>query len=307
MLSSTVSRTTATGSDSTPTYNYNFRIFLAADLLVTVRNTTTNAESKLTLTTDYTVNDIGQASGTISLVSAGQAWIDTSSGDLLSNYIIVIRRVRPLTQNVYIRNQGTYYASVHEDEFDNLIMIDQQHWDQISRSMRLPETVTPDVFNPYLPVGIDQAPAGASLVVNQAGNGWALGAPVAGWSSVTLSYAQLAAAALTNQITAFSLPAGCILMGLALKHSVVFAGTSITDVYLDVGTSGTPDLFLTDFDVYQSVSDTAFTNAIVQSIQSFVNATNIMIRATSVGANLSALSQGTVTLYYWYMNLNQGA
>lgn len=305
-LSSTACRTKATGSDSTATYNYNFRIFSASDLLVTVRNTTTNVESVLVLTTDYTVSGVGLQSGTVALVNAGQAWMDTS-GFLAANYIIIVRRVRPLTQLTSIRNQSAYYASVHEDEFDTLVMVDQQQDDQLQRAVLMPESVTSDIFNPMLPTSLVAPPPGAALIINPAGNGWALGSPVVGWKSVTLTYAQLQAAANTKQVTAFSLPAGFILMGAAIKHSIAFAGGAISAVTLDLGTVGTPDLFLTAFDVFQAVADSAFVNAMPFNIQSFAGATDIKLRANSVTAQLNALTQGTVTIYYWYMNLNQGS
>lgn len=307
MLSSVVSRSTATGNDSTATYNFNYRIFAMTDLLVTVRNTTTQVETKLTLTTDYTVTGVGLQAGSISLVSAGQAWID-GSGFLAAGYLIVIRRVRPLTQNTSIRNQGTFYAAVHEDTFDNLTMEIQQHDDMLQRAVILPETVLSSAFNPVLPLSIVNPPAGAALVVNGAQNGWALGSPIVGFKSVTIPFSNFKTGALTNQFTAFTLPASGILMAVAMKHSVAFSGGSISSLALDLGISvGNPDNLIKGFDVFQSVSDTAFISALVQTIQSFSNPTNILVKATAVGANLSALTAGSVTIYYWYLNLNQGS
>lgn len=305
-LSSATSRTPATGSDSANVYNYGFRIFASTDLLVTVRNTTTQVESVLVLTTDYTVQGIGLQSGTITLVSAGQLWID-GSGFLAAGYVMVVRRVRPLTQTTSLRNQGTFYASVHEDTFDMLVMVDQQHDDMLQRAVILPETVTSATFNPVLPTSIAAPPAGAVLVINPAGNGWALGSPVVGFKTTTLQYTAFAVSALTDQITAFVLPKGSILMGVALKHSSPFTGGSVSAVTLDLGITGNDSLFLSSFDVFQSVSDTAFKNALISSIQSFANDTNVKIKATSVGGNLNTLTQGVVTIYYWYLNLNQGA
>lgn len=306
-LSSATSRTKATGSDSTSVYNYNFRIFQSSDLLVTVRNTDTNVETLLVLTTDYTVSGVGQTSGSITLVNAGQAWIDSSNGDLLSNYIIVIRRVRPLQQNTSIRNQGTFYAAVHEDAFDDMVMKLQQLWDYINRAVTLPETLQPSDFNPVLPSNLFiNPPAGAVLQINPTQNGFTLGSPLLGWQAVDLAYGAFSIAATSKQVKAFSLPAGCILMGVAMKHSTLFTGSSISAATCDLGTTGDPDKFLSAFDVHQSVADSAFVNATVQNIQSFANATDIFVRANSTGANLSALSQGTVRIYYWYMNLNGG-
>lgn len=303
MLSSTASRTTATGNDSTAVYPYSYRIFAQADLLVTVKNITTLQETVLVLSTDYTVQSVGQATGTITLQNLGQVWLD-GSGFLSASYLIVIRRVRPLTQTVSIRNQSSFYAATHEDEFDNLIMIDQQHWDQISRSVRLPETITGSQFSPFLPTSLPTSP-GSSIVVNAGGNGFALANPITGinWQAVDIPFTSFKTAAMTNQILAFSLPANCILIGVALKHWTAFAGTLITGLYMDLGISGNENLLLSDFDVFQAVGDTIFLNGIVQYIGSFASGTSIMIQANATGANLSALSAGSVRVHYWYMNL----
>lgn len=303
MLSSTASRTTATGSDSASVYPYQYRIFQPADLLVTVKNLTTLQETVLTFSVDYTVQNVGQQTGTITLQNLGQVWLD-GSGYLSSSYMMVVRRVRPLTQNVSIRNQGSFYAATHEDEFDNLVMIDQQHWDQISRSVRTPETITPAQFNPILPSNLPANP-GSTIAVNPSGNGWALVSPITGfsWSAIDIPFTAFQAASLTNQIVAFPLPPNCILIGCALKHWTAFAGTSITDVFMDLGIVGNENLLLNDFDVFQAVGDQVFLNALVQYIGSFASNTNIMIQATAVGANLSALSAGSVRVYYYYLNL----
>lgn len=301
MISSTTERTTATGSDSTNSYAYGYRIFAQSDLLVTVKNLTTLVETTLALTTDYTVNAVGQANGTIVLVNSSQAWLD-GSGFLSASYLIVIRRVRPLTQSVSIRNQSTFYAATHEDEFDNLIMIAQQFWDEISRSVRLPETITFSAFNTKLPTNIANS-AGQALVVNTAGNGWAMSSSGISWQALDIPFTSFQASALTSQIAAFVLPANCILMGVAIKHWTAFSGSAITDVYMDLGISGKENLFISDFDVHAAVGDTVFANALVQYIGSFANPTNITIQANSTGANLSALSAGSVRVHYWYMNV----
>lgn len=168
-LASTVNRIDYTGNGAVDTYSYTFKIFDDDDLVVTVRDTS-NVEYTLTKTTDYTVTGVGEtAGGTIVLVDADQAWID-SDGDLTTGYIISIRRVRPLLQETDIRNQGTFRPEIHEDEFDKQVMIHQQHQDEIDRSLKLPESVDPDDFDTTLPVPT----ADRVLAVNAAGNGFTL-------------------------------------------------------------------------------------------------------------------------------------
>lgn len=129
-VASTTNRNTYTGNGATATYDYTFRIFAEADLLVTIRDTD-GAETTKVLTTDYTVAGEGDVGGgSITLVA----------GNLTTNYIITLRRVMDLTQETDIRNQGSYFPETHEDTFDTSRMIDQQLQDQIDRCIKVPET-----------------------------------------------------------------------------------------------------------------------------------------------------------------------
>lgn len=140
-VSSAVSRMDYTGNGNVDTYPYTYKIFANTDLQVTIRDLD-NIETTLTLTTDYTVTGVGKNNGgNVSLVDSNQAWLD-ADGDLLSGYILVIRRVRPLKQLADIRNQGQFFPETHENVFDHLVMIDQQQQDDLNRSIRLPVTAT---------------------------------------------------------------------------------------------------------------------------------------------------------------------
>jgi hypothetical protein len=67
--------------------------------------------------------------GNVTLTDVGGAWQNAADGTLKTGYAITIRRVRPLSQTSDIRNQGGFFADVHEDTFDHLVMIDQQQQD----------------------------------------------------------------------------------------------------------------------------------------------------------------------------------
>lgn len=155
------SRVDYVGNGSTAEYAFTFLIFAATDLLVSVRNTS-DVESTLVLNTDYTVDGVGdEDGGTITL----------TAGNLTSGYALTIRRVRPLTQETDIRNQGEFFPETHEDAFDHFIMVDQQQQDEIDRSLKLPESVASAGFDPVLPADIaDQA--GGVIVVNNTGDGF---------------------------------------------------------------------------------------------------------------------------------------
>lgn len=151
-LASTQNRNDYVGAGNTATYPYGFKVFADTDLLVTVRNTS-NVETTLSLTTDYTVTGVGNTpGGNVVLVSSGQAWL--TGGFLTTGYALTIRRVRPLTQETDLRNGGEYFPEVVEDEFDRGVMIAQQLKDGVDRSFRLPETVSPAVVSALLPVPV---------------------------------------------------------------------------------------------------------------------------------------------------------
>ena len=202
-LANANNRNDYTGNDTTATYGYTFRVFLNSDFVVTVRNTTTGVETTLTLTTDYTVTGVLSASGgNIVLVDAAQDWISASSF-LDTGYKITIRRIVTLDQGTDIRNQGDFYPEVHEDFFDKAIMIDQQQQEDITRSMKLPETVTSSDFDAALPTDI--ATANATLIVNPAGTGIIVGptaADISGAQANAVAAAASAAAALVSETAA---------------------------------------------------------------------------------------------------------
>jgi hypothetical protein len=169
MLESTTSRVDYTGSGSVSTYSYNFKIFAATDLKVTVLTSGSPAvEFDLTYINDYTVTGVGEESGgTITLINPSFAPLPT--GDKLS-----IRRVVPLTQETDIRNQGDFYPETLEDAFDHLVMIDQQHDDEIERAVKLPETILTAAFDPTLPPDLPGS-LEALLITNATGDGFKVG------------------------------------------------------------------------------------------------------------------------------------
>lgn len=151
-ISSTTHRADYTGTAAAHVYAYPYRIFSNTDLVVTVRDTD-NVETTLVLTTDYTVSNVGnRAGGNVTLVNNSQAWL--TSGNLKDDYHLTISRVRPLTQSTDIKNQGQFYPESHENSFDHFIMIDQQLQDQVDRSVKLPISIDPALFDTKLPATV---------------------------------------------------------------------------------------------------------------------------------------------------------
>lgn len=128
-VSTTAPRNDYTGDGATSVYNYTFRIFESSDLLVTKQDTS-GTMTTLALTTDYTVTGVNKTTGgTVTLVA----------GNLPSGYKLTIRFKRTPKQSTDLRNQGSFFAETHETKFDELTRYAQQHDDDISRSLRLPE------------------------------------------------------------------------------------------------------------------------------------------------------------------------
>lgn len=142
-ISSSTARNDYVGNGATDVYDYGFRIFNETDLLVT-QATDLGVETVLVLNTDYTVTGVGDATG---------GSITLLDGDLPDDYLLTIRRVVDLVQETDIRNQGEFYANIHEDTFDYLTMIDIQQQDEIDRSFKLVETSTssPPIVDAIVP------------------------------------------------------------------------------------------------------------------------------------------------------------
>lgn len=116
--------------------------------------------------------------------------------------------------------------------------------------------------------------------------------------SVVVAYSAVQVANTTGSTALFSIPAGYQLRSVAIKHSTSFLGGSISAVSAQVGISTNNQQFIEGLDVFQAVSDSAFDNSIMNYIGSFANATSVLLTMVSVGANLSSLTQGSLTVYY---------
>ena len=117
------------------------------------------------------------------------------------------------------------------------------------------------------------------------------------WLKFSKSYSDFSTAALTNSITLFTLPAGGIVHAVKIKHSTAFAGTSITGYNVSVGITGTLAKYATAFDVLQAVAADTFQISNGLFSESHTATTDVKVTATSVGANLSAATQGSVDVW----------
>lgn len=162
-LSNTNTKDPYTGDGSTNSYGFTSKITAESDLQIYIYDSSDN-ETLLTLTTDYTVDGVNNPNGgTITLVDSGQAWLD-GDGDLDTGYSLLIRRIRQLTQTSGIRNQGDFYPSTHESFFDKIVMIAQQIQEKLSRTPKFKKNSTATA--PY----IDDPNTGDFLAWDSNGN-----------------------------------------------------------------------------------------------------------------------------------------
>lgn len=140
-VSTEVDHNEYTGNGVTTSFPYTFRIFRKSDLVVQVSDLNENI-TELILDTDYTVTGAGGYTGGNVVLSS----------PLANGYQISISRELPVTQETDLRNQGKFFAEVHEDAFDKLTMLIQQVRSWLSLALRKPSFVANyyDALNNYI-------------------------------------------------------------------------------------------------------------------------------------------------------------
>lgn len=126
-VSTEVNQAAYTGNGVTTVFPYTFRILNANNLTVT-RIDLLEVETVLTLGTDYAVTGSGSYNGGAVVLTQ----------PLRSGYSLVIVRDLDIVQETDLRNQGTFFAEVHEDAFDYLTMIIQQVASWFGLALRRP-------------------------------------------------------------------------------------------------------------------------------------------------------------------------
>ena len=128
-VSSTTTKVSYAGNGSTTAFAYTFKIFAAAEITVIIRSST-GTETVKTLTTDYTLSNIGVDGG--GNVTFGSA---PASGET-----VVLIRNTPNTQTLDLVENDPFLSSSFEDTLDKIThqLIEQQ--EEIDRSIKVSRT-----------------------------------------------------------------------------------------------------------------------------------------------------------------------
>ncbi|MEG9742475.1 head-binding protein, partial [Enterobacter roggenkampii] len=140
-VSTVVDHNDYTGNGVTTSFPYTFRIFKKADLTVSVIDLSENI-TVLVLDTDYTVTNAGGFNGGSVVLTS----------PLANGWQISIARELEATQETDLRNQGKFFAEVHEDAFDKLTMLIQQVGSMFRLALRKPSSIANwyDALNNYI-------------------------------------------------------------------------------------------------------------------------------------------------------------
>ena len=132
-VSSTTTKVSYSGDNTTAVFAYTFKIFTASDLEVIIRSSA-GVETIKTLTTHYTVSGAG--------VDAGGNVTFTAGNIPATGETVVIRRNLTLTQGTDYVENDPFPANSHEDALDRLTFIAQGLQEELSRTAQFPVTYT---------------------------------------------------------------------------------------------------------------------------------------------------------------------
>lgn len=119
------------GAGTLATYPFTFKVFSAADLVLTVLDTTTTVETTLVINSDYTVSlnadQNASPGGTITL----------TAGNLAVGKNLVITSYVAYLQPTDLTNQGGFYPRVISDALDRITIFVQQLAEVVGRTLKL--------------------------------------------------------------------------------------------------------------------------------------------------------------------------
>jgi hypothetical protein len=200
------------GNGSTTVFAYDFRALDQTHLVVTLKDAA-NVETVQTLTTNYTVSGVGDASG--GNITMGVA---PASGEQLT-----ISRAVPQTQVVDLANRGAVAPEVLEGAYDKLTQLSQDKVELLNRVPRFP--VSSSLTGVELPLTLT---ANTALIVNAAGTAYTNG-PTASQISGAEASASAAASSATDSANSATASAA------SATTASQYAGTQTVDLFNGTG------------------------------------------------------------------------
>ena len=134
-VSNTTLKNSYSGNGSTTVFASAFKKFASSEIAVYIRTDATGVETLKTLTTHYTVSNVG--------VDGGGNVTFTPGNTPASGETVVLLRNTPLTQQTDYQPADPFPAASHEDALDKLTHISQELQEEITRSLRGSETDSP--------------------------------------------------------------------------------------------------------------------------------------------------------------------
>ena len=119
------------------------------------------------------------------------------------------------------------------------------------------------------------------------------------WQKYTLPYTSFQIAALTNSVPVITLQPRTVVMAGLLKQSVTFVGSGISALGITLGVSGNTAKYAISLNALGTVSDSSFSTltGAINDLQGFTTGVSLLATATALGANLSALTAGSLDVY----------
>ena len=111
----------------------------------------------------------------------------------------------------------------------------------------------------------------------------------------SVSESDLTAAAATQDVTLFQLPARGVISGVTTKHSTPFVGGSLTGMTVSVGDSSGTTAYAAAFDIFQAASDTTFLDSALFKSTTFA-AREVLARFTATGDDVQNVTSGVVDI-----------
>tara|TARA_R110000850_G_scaffold91270_6_gene193844 strand:+ start:6961 stop:9432 length:2472 start_codon:yes stop_codon:yes gene_type:complete len=128
VTSNTITAGPYTGNGVSDTFSYSFELEDKSEIKVFETNDS-GVQTLIVVDTDYTVNNVGDPSGTVTRVA----------GALPTGYSWYMRSDYKETQETEFDSQGAFYPDIHEKAFDKNVHLTQQLADIQSRSPTLSE------------------------------------------------------------------------------------------------------------------------------------------------------------------------